>query len=242
MRVGRTDLRRAWDSALTDTVLAPRNCVVILLKSRAPRWAAAAGYLHPAGFDRPQGLLKPAIMRHVPSAVLDRYRDRHQLAMWALVPRLPVAFLELLLRHELQHADQWRRYGRPFIELDGALRQVWDVDRNSARYLELPSEREANLASAAYAERMRPRAKQRLRRHRRYRHLTDEAVPALENDVLTLTVQALRQAMEAGLKADPELSEDDLVELEQAARRWPPDALRGLDDDHADLVVVGAAG
>jgi hypothetical protein len=66
--------------------------------------------------------------------------------------RAPYALLEPLLRHELEHGAQWQRYGRPFSDLDGHLREVLDARSNPERYLRLPSERGANLAATTYAQ------------------------------------------------------------------------------------------
>jgi hypothetical protein len=124
--------------------------------------------------------------------------------------------------------------------LDHSLREVWDVRSSTERYLRLPSEREANLTSAAYAaKRVDQKSLRRLRRMRRYQHLVDGEATPLESDPLSLTVAALR---DAGDKFLPHFSHDDrtrrLASLEKSARDWSPDGLEVLRDDEPDDLVV----
>jgi hypothetical protein len=173
--------------------------------------------------------------------VLDRYENRHRVAIWSQIPRAPYALLDPLIRHELEHAAQWQRHGRAYTDMDQALRKAWDVGSSNERYLTLPTEREANLASAAYAvnfvdaEQLR-----RLRRKARHRHLVDAGAQALESDSLSLTVEALREAGDKFLPHfNTEQRKEWLQNLEQSARSWPPDPFEGLRDDESnDLVVV----
>jgi len=240
MRVVRKNLRSAWDRAREDAGLDRRDCAVFLIKMRMPDGRAEASYYRPGRPDMPHEQLTPSILRDVPPEILERYENRHRVAIWAEIPGAPYALLDPLLRHELEHAAQWQRYGRSYTDLDSSLREVWDVHSNSGRYLRLPSEREANLASAAYAlacvdeERLR-----RLRRKRRYRHLVALEAPSLESDSLSLTVEALH---EAGDRFLPQFSDEErenrLASLERNARDWRSDVLEGLRDDEPDDLVV----
>jgi hypothetical protein len=240
MRVGKKALRRAWDRAREDAGLDRRDCVVFLVKARMPRGAAEAGYYRPGGPDAPHDQLIPSILRRVPPDILERYENRHRVAIWAAVPRAPFGLLEPLLRHELEHAAQWQRHGRPYSDLDDYVREAWDVRKHADRYLHLPSEREANLAAAAYAHaHLEHEHLRRLHRRRRYRQLVDRAAPALESDSLSLMVAALREARERFLpQCDPEERERELRSLEQHARDWPSDLLEGLRDEEPDDLVV----
>jgi hypothetical protein len=241
MRIARRLLRGAWDRAREDAGLDRRDCVVFLVKERMPAGRAEAGYYRPGGPDVPHEWLLPSILRRVPPGTLERYENRHRVAVWSEIPGAPYALLGPLLRHELEHAAQWKRYGRAYTDLDGHLREVWDARSNSDPYLRLPSEREANLASARYAAAcLDDRHLRRLRRSRRYRHLVDSESAALENDSLSLMVQALRDAGAQFLpQFDPDQRDDELRHLEQSARDWQPDLLDGLrDNEPHDLVVV----
>jgi hypothetical protein len=52
-----------------------------------------------------------------------------------------------MLRHEPARARRWEEYGTAFYEADERLRSAVD----GASYAQLPTEREANAAAAAYA-------------------------------------------------------------------------------------------
>jgi hypothetical protein len=161
-------------------------------------------------------------------------------AIWSEMPRVPYSILGPLLRHELEHAAQWDRHGRSYSELDGYLREAWDASRHPERYLRLPSEREANLAAAKYARAsLDDRHLRRLRRSRRYRQLVDEDAPQLENDSLSLTVDALQEVRDRFLpQLDADGRERELRGLERNAREWRPGMLDLLRDETAAEVVV----
>jgi hypothetical protein len=188
MRIGRKALRHTWDRARDDAGLDRRDCVIFLVKARMPHGRAEAGYYRPGGPDVPHDWLLPSILRRVPPETLERYENRHRVAIWSQIPSAPYALLGPLLRHELEHAAQYQRHGRSYSDLDGHLRELWEArSADSDRYLRLPSEREANLASARYAAAcLDERRLRRLRRVRRYRHLVDNGAPALEADSLSL--------------------------------------------------------
>jgi hypothetical protein len=229
MRIGHKELRNAWDRARDDAGLDRRDCVVFLVKARMPHGRAEAGYYRPGGPDMPHDWLSPSVIRHVPPETLARYEHRHRVATWSEIPGAPYALLDPLLRHELEHAAQWQRHGRSFIDLDGHLRDVWGTDANPERYLRLPAEREAN----------HERLLRRLRRRRRYRQVVDHEAPSLESDSLSLMVQALREAGDQFLpQLNVEQRKSELQSLEQNARNWPADMLDGLRDSEPDDVVV----
>jgi len=240
MRIGRKHLRTAWDRAREDAGLDRRDCVIFLVKARMPAGAAEAGYYRPGRPDWSHDQLIPSILRSISPEMLERYEDRHRVAIWSEIPGAPFALLEPLLRHELEHGAQWQRHGRSYSDLDGYLRDAWDARSNAERYLKLPSEREANLAAAAYArahldeEHMR-----RLRRRRRYRQGVGYDAPAPQGGSLSLMVAALRDSGERFLPhCTAEQRENELSSLERNARNWPPDMLDGLRDEEPDDLVV----
>lgn len=204
-----------------------------------PKGLAEAGYFRPGSPDGPHDLLTPTILRRIPPDLLDRYAGRHRVALWAQIPRAPFALLGPLLRHELEHAAQWQRYGRPFINLNDELREAWEVETRPGRYRQLPSERAANLAAAKYASNYLPPVTiARLRRSRRYRQFVDQSAVPLEDDVLALTVGALRAAVVDTESPAAEPGADAIQHLEEAARSWPSDALERMRDDQLDMVVT----
>jgi hypothetical protein len=241
MRIGRKLLHAAWEHARDDAQLDYRDCVVFLVKAPMPHGKAEAGYYRPGGPDVPHDWLLPSVLRRVPPETLERYENRHRVAIWSEIPGAPYALLGPLLRHELEHAAQWQRHGRPFIDLDGHLRDVWNTHANSDLYLRLPPEREANLAAAVYADvLLDERRVRRLRRSRRYRHLVDNDAQPLEDDSLSLMVEALRDAGDQFLpNSGTDERNEELQRLEQNARDWPQDSLDALrDSEPVDLVVV----
>lgn len=240
MRIGRTLLRVAWDSARDDAGLDRRDCAIILVKARMRSGAAEAAYYRPGRSDGPHDELVPSVLRSVPPDVLERYESRHRVAIWSDIPGAPYVLLDPLLRHELEHAAQYQRHGRPYSDLDGHLRDVLEAHANPARYLQLPSEREANLAATSYASaRLDEVHVRRLRRVRRYRQLVDRDATSLESDSLSLMVQALREVGDRFLpQFDAKRRQEELRNLEENARDWPQDLLEGLRDSESEDLVV----
>jgi hypothetical protein len=221
MRVGRRLLLRDLGRALVDSGIGPSNVVAFLLKARCPRWAAAAGYLPPGQPDRPHVALDPFIFRRIQPEIVFAHPDRHRIAVWASVPRLPFAFLGLLLRHELEHAAQYERFGKPLFELNAALREAWASATGRDHYGKLPVERQANLAAARYAgEHLEMDVLRRLRRDRYYQQLVGSDGEALEDDVLATTVTELRAALDAGAQLAQPFAAGELDDLEYRARTW----------------------
>src|SRR3954447_27028139 len=120
-------LRRAWDRARENAGLDARGCVVYLVKARMPQGAAEAGYYRPGGPDGPHDQLMQSVLRRVPPEMLEQYEYRHRVAIWSEIPGAPYALLDPLLRHELEHAAQYQRHGRPYSDFDGYLRDALDA-------------------------------------------------------------------------------------------------------------------
>jgi hypothetical protein len=210
----------------------------ILLKERSPLGASAAGYLPPGPLDRPHDALDLLILRRIPQDVLHANQSQHRIVVWATVPRLPFAMLAPLLRHELEHAAQFQRYGKPLLELNAALLEAWMPTRGHAGYLQLPIERQANLAAARYAhERLHLHTIERAIHDRNYRQLFDAAAPELEGDVLDLTVAALHDALDDGAELVHPLPAGELDDLERRAREGPA-VLDRLPHAGPELVVA----
>ena len=139
----RTELERACEDAGLD----PRAWVVWIVDAVRPAGTTPIAYLQPAGAVRPSTVL---VFRAVGSERARPYHlTTHRLAIWRELPGLPDAALGPMLRHELEHARRWERSGTEFYEADERLRA--SVGR--AGYAQLPTEREANAAAAAYARR-----------------------------------------------------------------------------------------
>ena len=73
--------------------------------------------------------------------------------MWEELPEFPAAALGPMLRHELEHARRFELSGPAFFDADDLLREAVRAAGGHG-YAQLPSELEANAASAAYAARV----------------------------------------------------------------------------------------
>ena len=139
----RTELERACEDAGLDS----RAWVVWIVDAVRPAGTTPIAYLQPAGVVRPNTVL---VFRAVGSErVRPHHLTTHRLAIWRELSGLPDAALGPMLRHELEHARRWERSGTAFYEADERLRA--SVGRSG--YAQLPTEREANAAAAAYARR-----------------------------------------------------------------------------------------
>jgi hypothetical protein len=140
----RSELARACEDAGLD----PRAFVVWLVDAVRPPGTTPIAYLQPAGEVRAGTVL---VFRAAGGERVRRFRLKaHRLALWRELPGYPDVALGPMLRHELEHARRWERSGTAFYEADERLRAA--VGKHG--YPELPTEREANGAAAAYARRI----------------------------------------------------------------------------------------
>ncbi len=147
MTVDPDRLRIELERACADAGLDPRAWIVWIVDAVRLAGTTPIAYLQPAGVVRPDTVL---VFRAVGSERVNPYHlTAHRLAIWRELPGLPDAALGPMLRHELEHARRWERSGTEFYEADERLRA--SVGR--AGYAQLPTEREANAAAAAYARR-----------------------------------------------------------------------------------------
>jgi hypothetical protein len=198
------------------------ECVVFLVKETMPRGTSEAGYLFPGPTPDFHVRLSPAILRWIPPDTLKAYEERHRVAVWYRQPRVPYSLLGPLLRHELQHAVQWKRFGRPFFELRHHLLDAWEAHPAGPGYFELPAERDANAAAAAYAaDTLRDVEIEALGRRERYRQMVEEA-DLLRETVLDESLSAARDAADSFLpELDPADRAREIKRLEDDARSWP---------------------
>jgi hypothetical protein len=139
----RTELARACEDADLD----PGAWVVWIVDAARPPGTTPIAYLQPAGEVKPETVL---VFRAAGAERVRPYRlVAHRLAVWHKLPGFPEAALGPMLRHELEHARRWEASGTVFYEADERLR----ASVGPAGYAQLPTEREANAAAAAYARR-----------------------------------------------------------------------------------------
>jgi hypothetical protein len=144
-------LRPELEEACADGDVDPASVVVFVVPSRQPEGTTPLAYLNPAGTVRADTV---AVFRAVGSARAAHYAGTaHRLAVWRELPGFPSGALGPMLRHELEHARRFERSGPAFFEADDLLRAAVRAAGGHG-YARLPSELEANAASAAYAARV----------------------------------------------------------------------------------------
>ena len=148
--LGPDRLHEALLAACTDAGIAPGTVLAFLVGLVRPAGTTPLAYLHPDGSVRDDTV---AVFRAVGAARVSRRRaGAHRLALWGELPGIPDCALGPMLRHELEHARRYERSGPRFFEADDLLRRALRASGGGA-YAALPSELEANAASAAYAAR-----------------------------------------------------------------------------------------
>jgi hypothetical protein len=151
VRVDPERLRDELLAAAADAAVDPATLVVWVVDAARPPGTTPLAYLQPAGFVE---LDTVRVFRAVGAARALEHRLRaHRLAVWAELSGTPAWALGPMLRHELEHARRWERSGPRFFEADDLLRAAVRAAGGDG-YGALPSELEANAASAAYASRM----------------------------------------------------------------------------------------
>lgn len=146
MIVEPSDLRAALVRGCDDAGLDPATVMAFVVEAARPPGATPLAYLHPHGAVRPDTV---QVFRAVGTERTAAYAGRHRLAVWQRLPRLPAAALAPMVRHELAHAARWERSGPAFYAADERLRAA----TGGHAYAQLPTEREANAAAAAFARR-----------------------------------------------------------------------------------------
>lgn len=136
--------------ACEDAGLEPAAFVVFVVDAPWPLGTTPMAYLQPAGHVWPDTVV---VFRAVGAVRAGRHHlAAHRLAVWNDLPGVPAAALGPMLRHELEHARRWELSGSRFFEADDFLRAA--LRRAGGHgYATLPTELEANAASAAFAAR-----------------------------------------------------------------------------------------
>jgi hypothetical protein len=191
-------LRPELEGACADAGVDPASVVVFVVPSRQPEGTTPLAYLNPAGLVRPDTV---AVFRAVGSVRAARHAGAaHRLAVWRELPEFPAAALGPMLRHELEHARRFEQSGPAFFEADDLLRAAVRAAGGHG-YARLPSELEANAASAAYAARvLTGRQLAELRAVPECAALLDGAEPP--EDVVEATLAALDPSRAARLRQE----------------------------------------
>ncbi len=225
----RVTLRACADDAGLDA----GSFVVFVVAGRRPPGTTPMAYLQPAGFVWPDTV---SVFRAAGRENVHRYHlGAHRLAVWGELPGIPEAALGPILRHELEHARRWERSGTSFFEADDLLRAA--VRAAGGRgYAALPSELEANAASASYAERtLSPSERDRIRACDDCAALVAPAAPPADVVEATLLELSARDDWAPWL-ADAERA-GFLAEVGKACATWDPDVARSLVTGSEEPVV-----
>jgi hypothetical protein len=174
-----------------------------------------------------------AVFKAVGHERADQYRLlAHRLAVWGELPGIPDAALGPMLRHELEHARRWQRSGTRFFDADDLLRAAVR-EAGGDGYAALPSELEANAASAAYAALTVSAAElEELRASPECTSLLNAALPPV--DVVEATLQVLEARRDWGRLMDDDDRREFVAEVRAACAAW--------DERRADMLDAGAAG
>ncbi|MEI8106048.1 MAG: hypothetical protein WCH31_09460 [Actinomycetes bacterium] len=203
-------------AACSDAGLDPRTLVVFLVHATRPDGTTPLAYLHPEGFVTPETV---AVFRFVGAERVARHRlTAHRLAIWAEIPGVPEVALGPMLRHELEHGRRWERSGTRFFEADEHLRAA--VRRSGGRgYPDLPSEREANAASGAFAAAtLTPGDVTEVASCAEVAPILARVEPP--TDVVTATLAQLAERTDWTPSADPSDRTEYLADVRHACAEW----------------------
>lgn len=236
-------LRSELAGACADAGLDPGSLAVFVVDAVRPAGTTPMAYLHPAGFVWPDTV---AVFRAVgrERAQLPHrssHRSAHRLAVWRGLPGLPAAALGPMLRHELAHARRWEQSGTRFFEADDLLRAAVRA-ANGDGYGSLPSELEANAASAAYAERtLTPADFTGLSACADCAALLDPAPPPA--DVVEATLTELCRRSEWSPWVDAAVRDAYVGEVRAACAAWDEQRARALTagGGESELIVLPPA-
>jgi hypothetical protein len=231
-------LRSDLTGACADAGLDPGSLVVFVIDAVRPAGTTPMAYLHPAGFVWPDTVAvfravgrERAQLRHLSS----QHGIAHRLAVWGGLPGLPAAALGPMLRHELAHARRWEQSGTRFFEADDLLRAAVRA-AGGYGYGSLPSELEANAASAAYAARtLTPAALAQLRACTDCAALFDSA--PMPDNVVEATLAELCRRSDWSPWVDAAARDAYVSDVRAACAAWDEQSARALAAGRGEPVL-----
>ena len=233
----RSQLDPALLEACADAGIRPASVVVYVVSLRRPAGTTPLAYLHPGGVVRPNTV---AVFKVVGGRAEEDRLNAHRLAVWGELPGIPEVALGPMLRHELEHARRFERSGPRFFEADDLLRAAVGAAGGDG-YAELPSELEANAATAAYARQtLSASEREELRR------LPDCAamltIDPPPKDVVEATLAELSRRPDWAPWLDARPRASYLAEVAAACAAWDPSALDLVAGRSGPRIVVLPAG
>ncbi len=218
-------LRTELEAACANAGVAPGSVVAYLVSAVRPEGTTPLAYLHPQGRVWPDTV---AVFRAVGAQRVGLHEgSAHRLALWGEQPGIPDCALGPMLRHELEHARRWELSGTSFFDADDLLRGAMRAAGGHG-YSTLPSELEANHASAAYARRTLTEAElAELAATEECQVLLAADKPP--TDVVAATLEALAGRDDWGAGSDAAERSDYLSRVARACADWDPAHALSLD-------------
>jgi hypothetical protein len=227
-------LRTELEAACADAGILPGSVVAYLVSAVRPEGTTPLAYLHPEGRVWPDTV---AVFRAVGAQRAGLHEgSAHRLALWGEQPGIPDCALGPMLRHELEHARRWERSGTSFFDADDLLRGAMRAAGGHG-YSTLPSELEANHASAAYARRTLTEAElaELAATEECEALLAADEPPA---DVVAATLEALASRSDWGGGSDSEARSAYLEQVARACAEWDPARALALDGRGGPQIAV----
>jgi hypothetical protein len=218
-------LRTELAAACADAGIVPGSVVAYVVSAARPEGTTPLAYLHPEGRVWPDTV---AVFRAVGAQRIELDGGAaHRLALWGEQPGIPDCALGPMLRHELEHARRWELSGTSFFEADDLLRGAMRAAGGHG-YSTLPSELEANHASAAYARRTLSEAElaELAATEECQALLAAEAPPV---DVVAATLDALAGRSDWGAGSDEHERQVYLAGVARACAAWDPSVALALN-------------
>jgi hypothetical protein len=225
-------------AACGDAEIRPSSVVLYVVSARRPAGTTPLAYLHPGGVVWPNTV---AVFKAVAARADKDRATAHRLAVWGELPGIPAAAVGPMLRHELEHARRFERSGSRFFEADDLLRAAVGAAGGSG-YTVLPSECEANAASAAYARRTLSAAElEKLRGSPDCAALLSAEPPP--EDVVGATLAELGRRLDWAPWLDQPARQAYLAEVAAACAAWDLSMLDlTADRDGAEVVKLPRPG
>jgi hypothetical protein len=188
MRIEPNWIEQEWRDLLAGAAIGEDRAQLIVVEERQPEGAAECAYCSPSMGPPLPPRTNAVITRIHPDLLARRH---HIVGVWQELPEADEVLLSALLRHELEHALQWERYGPQLLgELDAELKEVAAITNRS--YHSVPCEQAADDAARGWV-RARNGADEVKRLTESLPHWRDVSEGYRETELHEATIAALRE-------------------------------------------------
>lgn len=210
MLIKREWVTAEWPRLLENAGIAIERAQLIIVRERRPVGTAECAYCSPS-MTPPLPARTNAVIRRIDPDRLAQHH--HLLGVWQELPAADEISTSALLRHELEHARQWERFGPQLVdELDTELKTVAEAVARS--YHCTPAEQAADDAARTWIE-SRFDAPEAARLAEIFSHWLEVPVGAREASLHEETVAALRALAPEGFMVEmpnnPAMPLDDFI-------------------------------